>query len=54
MEVTSSQYHSLEVKYKEQGLSLRTALDLLEKANDRMAEYRKTIYELKEQLKRHA
>jgi len=51
---TEIQYHTLERKFEEQRISLTTALDLLEKANWKMAEYRKTIYELKQQLKQYA
>lgn len=51
---TEIQYHSLQKKFEEQGISLKTALDLLEKANWKMAEYRKTIHELKQQLKQYA
>lgn len=54
MEADLSQYYSLQKKYDERGIGLKTALDLLEKANDRMKDYRKEIQELREELKTHA
>tara|TARA_R100000231_G_scaffold3046_1_gene5588 strand:+ start:2251 stop:2421 length:171 start_codon:yes stop_codon:yes gene_type:complete len=53
-EADISQYHSLQKKYDERGIGLNTALDLLEKANEKLKDYRKEIHELKEELKSHA
>lgn len=54
MEAITAQLAVLQRRYEEQGIGLKTALDLLEKANDKMTDYRKTIKDLQDELKNHA